>query len=448
MRTSAAFDATRDAWEDGQPSADAPGLGSDSAHRASREAEAKAFLPLIDMTQWQGDPPPRQSLWGHMLPLHQTTMLTGAGGVGKSLFEQALLTHVALGRPFLGLTVEQRNCLFVTCEDDAAELWRRQTAICAALGVPVQAVLGKLYLCSLTGEPNTALATFDDTGLVRPTERWHALERTCEVCDVGLYAFDNATDAMAGDLNDIHQVAEFVNLLTGLAIRRNGVAMIIHHPNKRDDEWLGSVAWHNKVRSRLIIERPSEDDPDARVIKNPKANYGPSGGEIAFRWHRGTFLRDEDLPQDYAAALAETVKASSENAAFLGCLRARAAQGEGRLVGPSPGPNYAPTQFEGMPEAKRLKREALKRAMDRLYAIGAIETHTYRNTSKGRDVTIIREASEPSPNCFPNASRTRFPNLPELDPELPPAHTIDTTYQSGGAADAGPPADDESEAAQ
>jgi RecA-family ATPase len=44
------------------------------------------------------------------------------------------------------MKVEQRNVLYVTCEDDEAELWRQQAAICAAIGVPIQAVLGKLSL--------------------------------------------------------------------------------------------------------------------------------------------------------------------------------------------------------------------------------------------------------------------------------------------------------------
>src|SRR5690606_22624123 len=176
-------------------------------------------------------------------------------------------------------------------------------------------------------------------------------------------------------------------------------AMILHHPNKAGEDWLGSVAWHNKVRSRLIIEDGGGDsDPDARVIRNPKANYGPQGGEISFRWYRGAFITNDELPDDYAAELAQSVKASSENEAFLACLRARAAQGEGRGVGPAPGPNYAPAQFEGMREAKGLKRDALNRAMDRLVAIGRIESRTYRNTPQGRNVAIVREDGERNPN--------------------------------------------------
>jgi RecA-family ATPase len=409
------------------------------AERGERE-----LLPLIDFAQWKGDPPRRRSMWGDMIPHAQTTMLTGDGGIGKSLFEQVLLTHVALGRPFLGMDVEQRNTLYATCEDDSAELWRRQAAICARLGVPISALDGKLILSSLVGHAATALATFDASGVIKPTDRWRQLEDTCAAHNVGLYAFDNATDAMAGDLNDIHQVAEFVNLLTGLAIGIDGAAMIVHHPNKAGDDWLGSIAWHNKVRSRLIQKRASEHDPDARVICNPKANYGPSGSEIHFRYYRGTFVRDEDLPSDFAAELNATIRATTENTRFLECLRARNEQGRG--VGPSQGPNYAPSQFEGMPEARGLKRDALKRAMNRLFATNAIEIYEHKVPGKGRTVTLIRElpdAPELTPGPLPNTG----PDHPRTVPPNAPPHTPYIEYTGAGPDEAAPASDDGEEEA-
>jgi len=401
------------------------------------------LLPVVDFATWSGEPPRRRSAWGDWLPLHTTTMLTGAGGVGKSLFEQMLLTCIALGLPFLGMPTAQMNALYVTCEDDTAELWRRQAAICRLLGISLQDLAGRLALVSLCGEPETALATFDDSGRLHATHRWTSLVATCEVMSIRVYAFDNATDAMAGDLNDIHQVAEFVNLLTGLAIRMDGAAMIIHHPNKQGEDWLGSIAWHNKVRSRLIIERPDEGDPDQRAIRNPKANYGPSGSEIRFRWIDGTFARDEDLPESTAAQLREVSIANGENAAFLACLRERNAQGVERGVGPYTGPNYAPAQFEGMPAAKGYKRAALKRAMDRLYRAGLIETATADRPGKSGVKSIIVETSPNAPNAAPNASRTHFANGPERQPERSRTSTVGTTYHRGAAHEAAAPHEDE-----
>lgn len=411
--------------------------------REPEEARAQpSLLPLIDISAWEGAPPKRVSFWGDWLPANQTTMLTGRGGIGKSLFEQCLLTAIALGRPFLGMETVQRNTLYLTCEDDEAELWRRQDSINQAFGIDRAELVGKLFLCSLMGETDTALATFDATGRLTPTPRWNQLEHTCTALNITLYAFDNATDAMAGDLNDLHQVAEFVNLLTGLAKRMDGAAMILHHPNKAGEDWLGSVAWHNKVRSRLIIEDGEDDgDPDGRTIRNPKANYGPQGGKIAFRWYAGAFVREEDLGPDTAAQLRELSIANAQCDAFLACLRQRANEGVERAVGPASGPNYAPAQFEGMPEAKGFKRKALKGAMDRLFRMGRIATETVERPGKSGTKNIIVEVPSVFPNAPPNASRTRFPNGPERQPEHPREHTVGTTYHKGAAFEAAAPSD-------
>jgi RecA-family ATPase len=302
------------------------------------------------------------------------------------------------------------NTLYVTCEDDEAELWRRQAGICAALGVPIEDIIGKLHLVSLCGVEATALATFDEHDQIAVTERWRQLVRTCEELQVRLYAFDNATDAMAGDLNNIHQVAEFVNLLTGLAIRMDGAAMILHHPNKAGDDWLGSVAWHNKVRARLIIKRSEiEGDADGRVLENPKANYGPSGATIHFRWHKGAFIADDEDPGDQGDQHFETVQASADNKLFLSCIHERNRQH--RAVSESRyAQNYAPKVFETMPESKRIGKARLERAMDRLFRIGAIERgFLWVQKGEGKAIHGIRLVAKQT-NMVSG-------NLPETSPE-------------------------------
>ena len=408
------------------------------------ESGKSRSLPIIDFAEWKGEPPARRSLWGDWLPVHQTTMLTGAGGVGKSLFDQSLCTAIALGLPYLGMPTTQRKTLYVTCEDDPDELWRRQYAICAALDVSIDDLSGKLILCSMTGETQTALASYDLEGKLQQTDRWAELYITCREQEVGLYAFDNATDAMAGDLNDISQVAQFVNLLTGLAMSLDGAAMIIHHPNKKGEDWLGSVAWHNKVRSRLLVEQGDEDDPDARVIRNPKANYGPTGGAIEFRWHRGAFVRTEDLSPDFAKELAESIRVTRENEIFLTCLRARM-ETAGREVGPSPGSNYAPARFAEMTEAKGLPNHKLARAMERLFHIGAITTKQVKREGKGSTKTIIVEADPTAPEPAPERAPTTFPERSRTSTEHPPAHPPYTTYIQGAATKAAAPDDVTSE---
>lgn len=390
-----------------------PDHGTAEVEAAEQEV---TLLPVIDFTRWDGqDPPKRRFAWGEWLPLGVTTMLTAPGGTGKSLFEQMLCTCIALGLPFLGMPTEQMNTLYVTCEDDEEELWRRQVAICNVLGAPLTALAGRLHLVSLCGEPGTELAMFDASGKLVPTDRWHQLVATCQQMQIRLYAFDNATDAMGGDLNDIHMVAAFINLLTGLALLLDGAAMIIHHPNKAGDDWLGSVAWHNKVRSRWIMRRSETlGDDDGRVIENPKANYGPSGGEIAFRWWQGGFVRDEDLPEDTANELRETIRASADNKLFMTCLAER--QRQRRPVSESVyGQNYAPRVFEKMPESKKIGKDRLEQAMDRLFRIQAIERgYLWVLKGEGKAVHGLREAGKPVPDRVPEAPETHSEGVSEI----------------------------------
>lgn len=329
-------------------------------------------LGVIDFDRWQGAPPEREFYWGQFLPRFQTTMLSGAGGVGKSLLAQQLLTCIALGRPFLGVATMPAPTLYVTCEDDHDELWRRQEAICRAIGVGLDSLRGRLHLVSLCGATETALASLDSNGRLRPTDLWLQYRATVEERGVKVFAFDNATDAMAGDLNDIHQVAEFVNLLTSLAIEQHAAGLILHHPNKAGEDWLGSVAWHNKVRSRWGLKGADEGvDPNLRSLVNPKSNYGPSGASLSFRWFDGAFRTDDEVPDTYLQDMAESAQAASDNATFLACLRQRTK--EQRSVSGSPSPTYAPVEFAKMPQSKGVGRKRLEGAMNRLFHLGAIE---------------------------------------------------------------------------
>jgi len=105
----------------------------------------------------------------------------------------------------------------------------------------------------------------------------------------------------------------------------------------------------------------------------------------------GAFVREDDLTPDVRNQLAEVSRAANEDDAFLACLRTRASQGVERAVGPAPGTNYAPTQFECMPEAKGYKKAALKRAMDRLYANVRIRTEVVERPGKSDKKSIIVE---------------------------------------------------------
>jgi RecA-family ATPase len=374
------------------------------------------LLPLIDPAQWQGrEAPPREWAMQDWIPLRQATLLTGNGGVGKSLLAQMMSTCAALGLDFLGQEMRSTPAIYLTCEDDAEELWRRQGAICAALDVCLSDLTGKLFLAPMTGEEGNSLANVDSSGRLIMSDRWRELQSTVKSVGAGFVALDNASHLLTGHNvhNDIGAVATFLGMLSGLAITTNGAVLILHHPNKAGDDWLGSVAWENQVRSRLIM-KPSdiEGDHDARSLQNPKANYGPSGGRLDFRWCRGALVRDEDLPPNLGEELAASLKATADNETFLKCLRQRTR--ERRAVSERRSPSFAPTVFAGMPEAKGLGKKRLEQAMDRLFRIGAIERAELWKGADRKPVFGLRETAEKGAgNGADNTVRERGERVPE-----------------------------------
>lgn len=109
--------------------------------------------------------------------------------------------------------------------------------------------------------------------------------------------YDTHADLFGGNENARTQAQQFVSQLRGLALETGSTALLLAHPSlsgmASGSGTSGSTAWSNNVRSRLYLDRVRDDgievDPDARVLRTMKANYGPVGGEIRLRWHDGVF---------------------------------------------------------------------------------------------------------------------------------------------------------------
>ena len=114
-------------------------------------------------------------------------------------------------------------------------------------------------------------------------------------------------------------------------------------------------------------------DPDPRTLSRSKFNYGPKGDALTFRWHKGAFVCEDEIPSDYLAEMSRAAGIVQENDRFMECLAAVILQV--RHVSHASGPNYAPKKFEEMPEARGMNKEAFKRAMNRLLSLGEIEAN-------------------------------------------------------------------------
>lgn len=223
------------------------------------------------------DPPARQWIIPHWIPAQHVTLLSGRGGVGKSLLAQHLGSALSTGAPYLE-PLSAHKVLMWAAEDDADELWRRQVNISFHLESPFQ-TLTNFTLRSCVGCDVTLAAPLFN-GLT-PTPLLHTLRE--EVCDlkVDFVILDNIARIYGGNENDRHQVTTFVAWLQS-ACAPAGVLLLGHPAKAAGSEFSGSTAWEGAVRARLYFsDRPPDEpveedaavDPDVRYLSRRKANY-------------------------------------------------------------------------------------------------------------------------------------------------------------------------------
>jgi hypothetical protein len=111
--------------------------------RAETSAESKPAsepppLPFIDIAAWDGaTAPEREWVVQDRVPLKNVTLLSGEGGVEKSIVSLHLAVATVLGRDWLSALPTPGPALVVCCEDDADELHRRLDRITAPTCLPV-----------------------------------------------------------------------------------------------------------------------------------------------------------------------------------------------------------------------------------------------------------------------------------------------------------------------
>lgn len=337
------------------------------------EAETPADWPALDLKVCSTSRAPiRQWMIQDWVPRNKATLLAGDGGVGKSLLAQIMATCVAAsGQVFFGVGVQEANAAYISWEDDADELWRRQEAICEVMGISMESLAGRLHLVSLTEEQNPFLVKADDNGL-SVTSLGNSIANLVQRHNIGLLILDNASQTACIDHNKVEEVAPFAHWLGAMAQRQNGAVVLLHHTNKAGQDYLGSVAYNNQFRSRMLLARPEDcNDPDLRELTNPKANYAQAGSRIELRWHRGGFVRDEDLSPSAYAELTKVHRAVGDQVIFKACLQERIRTR--RAVSEKRSPSFAPTVFATMPESKKIGVKRLEAAMDALFRTGEIE---------------------------------------------------------------------------
>ncbi|CAO3425775.1 AAA family ATPase [Azospirillum argentinense] len=349
-------------------------------------------LKVIDPIRRQGQElPERRWIVEGVVPAQAVTMVSGDGGLGKSLLAMQLSTACATGKEWLGLPTAACRVLGVHCEDTNEELHIRQHYINQHYGVEF-GDLEHLRLISRVGEDNVLLET-DKFG--KSTGRTTAFYDQILTCakDFGaqLVILDSLHDLFGGNENIRSEARHFVGQLRRVALETDGAVVLLSHPSasglSSGTGTSGSTAWNAAVRSRLYLTRPPTDedaDPDARVLRGMKNNYGKVGDEIALRWEDGVFVRT-DRPK---GGTVERIEKRAVEAVFLECMAAVATQGRPATDAYN-SPRYAPKLFASMPEGQGYRRKEFERAMAALFSAGRIKKATVPGPDRHPMVALV-----------------------------------------------------------
>lgn len=261
---------------------------------------------VFSVGEWQGrDKPRREWVVDGLIPVGQVVMLSGDGGVGKSLLAQQLLTAAALGDKWLGFRPKRMRTLGLFCEDSKLELEIRQNEINEYYDCDM-ADLGEDFFLQSRVSMTSYMASFEKwTDEIKPTALWDQL--CYKVADLGIQilVLDTVRKCFGGNEISERQVSQYVTMLRKLAVQMQGAVIITAHPSNEGvatgSGIAGSRAWHNDVRSRIYLTNPKargekEPDPLARVMRVMKSNYGPPGGKVDLRYRNGVFVLNTDEP--------------------------------------------------------------------------------------------------------------------------------------------------------
>jgi hypothetical protein len=151
------------------------------------------------------------------------------------------------------------------------------------------------------------------------------------------------------------------------------------------------------VRSRLYLRRITDDagvegDPDARILKTMKSQYGRTGGEIRLQWRAGAFVATEQSQSAQANPLERAERV------FLKLLDEFTAQD--RPVKSANASGYAPKLFAASGRAEGGTKPQLHAAMESLFASGKIAEVFGGSGPPSRQTKRIVRADGPPPEPY------------------------------------------------
>jgi hypothetical protein len=269
------------------------------------QAERRDELEGVDYDKWMREPPPRDWMVEGCFIRGHVGLISGIGGVGKSLLMQQLATCATMGLPWLGIPLQRGRALMLACEDDDDELHRRQRDINRSLGLAMGDVLeAGLDVIARDDRENLLMELDRPTWRMKRTPLMDQLYVRCRKHGIQYLILDTVAKVYGGNQIDPRQVSDFVTEWHRFARDIAGIVLMTQHPSrsgrKEGHGESGSVQWESSVRSRLYFHEDAHND---LILEGRKANYSAKPKPIKLEWRKGVFEPIEaPPPRDYTEA--------------------------------------------------------------------------------------------------------------------------------------------------
>ncbi len=263
------------------------------------------------------------------IPCDEVTLLAGHGGGGKSYVALTVAVHVAMGLSFGDLATTRSKVLFYSGEDGRQVLQQRLARICRAMRIDLARLEGWLFLIDAS-DVDPALFRENKTGsgahafLSFETAMLGKLAAMAKKIDAGLVVVDNASDAFDDDEIKRARVRAFIRALRTRLARPGRAVLLLAHISKAGaiaggkgrgggEDYSGSTAWHNSVRSRLSLA-PAPEGEDGMLISHEKANLGMKADQVRIEWVDGVPMVAGGGYASPGKELAEAMRKAAERA--------------------------------------------------------------------------------------------------------------------------------------
>jgi RecA-family ATPase len=153
-------------------------------------------LPFVNMSAWDSvAPPARQWLIVDYIPLRQVTLLSGTGGIGKSVLALQLLAASALRREWFGTLFPKPGAgIYLGAEDEQDEIHRRLAAILSHYHSSFADLTANGFRALAFAGKDAVLATFDRDGRLKVTNLFRALYAEAVKLQPSTIVIDTAAD--------------------------------------------------------------------------------------------------------------------------------------------------------------------------------------------------------------------------------------------------------------